>query len=61
MPRFKTAYAWRDGNRYCVSTLPRGQGGAVSVYDNPTAVLQAAVSRSMILKWEDPGEVDQSQ
>ena len=58
MARFKTAYAWRDGNKFCVSTAPRSEGAAVSAYDSPTAVLQAAVSRGMILKWENPEDID---
>lgn len=61
MARLKTAYAWKDGAKYCVSTAPRAAGAAVAVYDNPTAVLQAAVGRGMILKWDNPDEIDAAQ
>lgn len=58
MPRSKKVYAWKDGNRFFASLLPRAAGAAANVYATPTDVLRDASQRDMEIEWENPAEID---
>lgn len=58
MGRYKTAHAWKDGDRFFVSTLPRSANGAANSYASANEVLRDAQARKMTITWENPDEVD---
>lgn len=58
MPRFKKCYAWKDGNSFFVSLLPREAKAAANSYASPSDVLRDASQRGMQIEWENPAEID---
>jgi hypothetical protein len=58
MPRFKKVYAWKDGNKFFASLLPREAKAAANVYASANDVLAAASVRGLAIEWENVGEVD---
>lgn len=58
MPKFKKVYAWKDGDKFYASVLPRAAKGAANVYTNPNELLRDASLRHLPVEWENPAEID---
>ena len=58
MPRFKKVYAWKDGNSFFASLLPREAKAAANVYASPSDVVRDASQRKLQIEWENPAEID---
>jgi hypothetical protein len=61
MPRFKKVFAWKAGNSFCASLMPKESGGAFNAYPTPTELLADAAARGLSVEWENPDEVDRWQ
>lgn len=58
MPRPKTAYGWRSGDRFYLSSLPKTANAATNSYASPSEALRDAQTRGMTIEWENRADID---